>query len=308
MSAFGGLVLTNKGRNLQAKAETGVQLNFNRIAVGDGELGGSSIIELNNLINEVKSLSILKLKTLTGGKAVIGSTLSNQDIASGFYWREICVFAEDPDEGEILYCYGNAGVNAEYIPAPGGADIVEKYIDIVAIVGNVANVTATIDDSLVFATTKEFIGHVEDNTNPHQVDKAQVGLSNVDNVQQIPNSEKGQANGIATLDASGKVPAIQIPDSTNSGNDVNISVLENGQITVPANGEIGVYAGGVGTEFIVSYNVNDWPYNYSGDKISYYLTEHHLPTVPKSTDVNFTNSGSDDVEINYSILSVSYST
>lgn len=155
MSAFGGLILTNKGRNLQTKAQTGVQLNFTRIAIGSGDLGGSSILDLNALKIQVKSVLISKLKTLPGGKAVVGSSFSNTDIVAGFYWREIGVFAQDPDEGEVLYCYGNSGVNAEYIPAGGGADIVEKSVDVITIVGNAANVTATIEQSLIFASIQD---------------------------------------------------------------------------------------------------------------------------------------------------------
>ena len=41
--------------------------------------------------------------------------------------------------------------------------------------------------------------------------KTDVGLSNVDNVKQIPLSQKGSNNGVAELDASGKVPANQLP-------------------------------------------------------------------------------------------------
>lgn len=155
MSAFGGLILTNKGRNLQAKAQSGVPLNFTRIGVGDGSLGAGSILELSGLIHEVKSLAILKLKTMPGGKAVVGGMLSNQEIITGFYWRELGVFAHDPDIGEILYCYGNAGANAEYIPAGGGADILDKYVDIVTIVGNASNVTAEISSSLIYVTQEE---------------------------------------------------------------------------------------------------------------------------------------------------------
>lgn len=154
MSAFGGLILTNQGRNLQVKAQTGVQLQFTRIAIGDGSLGGTSILELNSLISEKKSLTISKLKVLTDGKATVGAVLSNQDITSGFYFREIGVFANDPDLGEILYCYGNAGDTADYIPAGsnGGSDLIEKSIDVITIVGNAESVTATIDSSMVFET------------------------------------------------------------------------------------------------------------------------------------------------------------
>ncbi len=53
--------------------------------------------------------------------------------------------------------------------------------------------------------------HVGNKQNPHGVTKAQVGLGSVDNVQQIPLSQKGVANGVATLDAKGKVPVEQMP-------------------------------------------------------------------------------------------------
>ena len=53
--------------------------------------------------------------------------------------------------------------------------------------------------------------HVGDTQNPHGVTKAQVGLGSVDNVQQIPLSQRGVANGVATLDAKGKVPVEQMP-------------------------------------------------------------------------------------------------
>lgn len=161
MSAFGGLILTNKGRNLQAKAQLGTALHFTRIALGDYDIGGESILDLSSLKHEVKSLPIVKLKLLSVGKAVVGAVFSNEDMKSGFYWREIGIFANDPENGEILYCYGNAGTNAEYIPAGGGADIIEKSIDVTAIVGNTTNVTATIDQSLIFASQKDIENKVD---------------------------------------------------------------------------------------------------------------------------------------------------
>ncbi|WP_409174797.1 hypothetical protein [Brevibacillus fortis] len=136
MVAFGGITLTNKGRNLQAKAQTGVELKFTRFGIGDGELGGQSIIDLNALISQKQSLGIAKLKTMPGGKAVAGTVISNKDLTTGFYFREIGLFAQDPTEGEILYGYANCGTTAEYIPANGGSDLIEKTFDVVMIIGN----------------------------------------------------------------------------------------------------------------------------------------------------------------------------
>lgn len=59
--------------------------------------------------------------------------------------------------------------------------------------------------------TADLDAHLSDYDNPHQVTKAQVGLANVENVKQIPYSEKGVANGVATLGASGKIPSNQFP-------------------------------------------------------------------------------------------------
>ncbi|WP_240764763.1 phage tail protein [Paenibacillus dendritiformis] len=151
MGAF-TIMITNRGKALQAKAQTGVELHYTRFRVGDGQLGGRPISDLNGLINPILSLPITKLQTRAGGRAVVGTVMTNQDVTTGFYFREIGIFAQDPDIGEILYCYGNAGETADYIPAKGGANIIEEPIEISTIVGNASNVTATIDGSMVYAT------------------------------------------------------------------------------------------------------------------------------------------------------------
>jgi hypothetical protein len=157
MGVFGGLFLTNRGRNLQVKAQTGIQLNFTRMAIGDGVLGSSSILELNRLRNERLSLPLTKLRVISGGQATLGSVLRNQEIDAGFYFREIGIFATDPDAGEILYMYGNAGDLADYIPAgqEGSTDLLEKTIDVAVLVGNASNISATINQSLIYETPAE---------------------------------------------------------------------------------------------------------------------------------------------------------
>ena len=153
MSAFNGLTLTTAGQNLLLKAQTGTQIKVTKVSVGDGALAqGQQAKALTKIINEIKVLQIIKLKVLATNKADIGVVLSNQDITTGFYFREIGVYALDPDIGEILYCYGNAGSTAEYIPPKGGADVIEKSIDLFLMVGDATNVTATIDNSAVYAT------------------------------------------------------------------------------------------------------------------------------------------------------------
>lgn len=47
-------------------------------------------------------------------------------------------------------------------------------------------------------------------TNPHGIAKSTIGLGNVTNDAQVKRSEMGKANGVATLDANGRVPLAQL--------------------------------------------------------------------------------------------------
>lgn len=55
--------------------------------------------------------------------------------------------------------------------------------------------------------------HLSNTSNPHVVTKSQIGLGNVDDLQQIPLTYKGAANGVAELDSNTKVPIAQLPNS-----------------------------------------------------------------------------------------------
>ena len=69
----------------------------------------------------------------------------------GFYWREIGIMAQDPDEGEILFAYQNAFSQAEYIPG-SLSETVEKIIRLRITLTQVSAVTFTIDDSILYMT------------------------------------------------------------------------------------------------------------------------------------------------------------
>lgn len=58
--------------------------------------------------------------------------------------------------------------------------------------------------------------HIANKQNPHEVTKTQVGLGNVTNDSQVKRSEMGTNNGVATLDADGKVPESQLPAGVTS--------------------------------------------------------------------------------------------
>lgn len=200
--SFGSIIFTDRGRLLQAKAQTGKQLNFTKIQLGDGALGGQAIQPLSALISPKKNVAITTIK-IGEGTATVGGILNNSDITTGFYWREVGLFARDPDtNAEILYCYGNAGALAEYIPAGGGSEILEKRLDIIAIIGNAANVSATIDSSLVFLTPSELDGH---NTSPQAHEDIRLLINNLSNPATKEALGLVKIGDNLTVDAEGRV-------------------------------------------------------------------------------------------------------
>lgn len=152
MANFPGLQMTAAGRDLQAKAQTGVPLNFSRVAIGDGEKP-ADYEPLVALVGEKLSLNIVNFELLGDGTSKLHVLLTNQNVVEGFFIREIGVMAIDPDTGdELLYSYSNAEQYSDFLPAFGGETFVEMLFDLITVVGNAANVTAVIDDFLAHAT------------------------------------------------------------------------------------------------------------------------------------------------------------
>lgn len=97
--------------------------------------------------------------------------------------------------------------------------------------------------------------------------KGDVGLGNVDNVKQIPMSMKGDLNGVAELDANGKVPASQLPGY------VDDIVDFEGIMQLPPTLEMGSYSGApagiayvrTGAYFVARTSDNKCYGNWGGD-------------------------------------------
>ncbi len=156
--SFTAPVFTNAGRQLQTKGLTGTPIVFTKIGIGDGETGNQSITELEALINTVIEVDISTARR-TDYSYTVGGSFTNAAMSSGFYWRELGLYAADPDypddrSKDILYCYQNAYTLAEYI-ASAASSIIEKTVRIAAMVGDAENVSATIDSSTVYVTMKE---------------------------------------------------------------------------------------------------------------------------------------------------------
>ena len=170
--------MTTAGRLALSKVQaSGKSLNFSKFAFGDGQLNGSLEIERTALINQKDTQPITRLR-VNGDNTVTVGTKRPGNAVGGYYLREIGLFATDPDNSsaEILYGYANAGNDAQYLPTTGGAEIVEKTINVIISITNGTVVTATVSTGTA-VTPEEFAAHVDDTDNPHDVSAEQVGAA-----------------------------------------------------------------------------------------------------------------------------------
>ena len=158
MAGFDKIYITTAGARLAAKTIEGKQLKFSVAKLGSGTLTDSSMTAIKartNLVNTVMTIDITKVEQTSDTQATISFILQNTKASSAFYFRELGIFALDPDtKEEILFAYAYAGSNAEYINN-SVSEIVEKNINIVVTVDNASNVTINLDPNQIYVTEDE---------------------------------------------------------------------------------------------------------------------------------------------------------
>lgn len=162
LGTFADNAITALGEDLISKALVGQQIKFTRIVLGDGYMpAAQSPQTMTDVVSPRVEVPITKCELNTSGDAVVGGRWDNSQQAEGFFWRELALYAEDPDKGEILYSYGNSGGTAEYIPA-ATATLVEKLIDVITFVGYATDVTAVFDPNFNISLDYITIPEIDD--------------------------------------------------------------------------------------------------------------------------------------------------
>ena len=162
--------------------------------MGSGAYSGS-VSALTKLVKEEVSVSIDRA-VLNGDNSSFNfeGYMDNEGLQTGFEWREIGLFMEDPSNpsNEILLCYSNSGDASDYIPASSD-ERYEKHLTIQVAFSNATSITINAPDPSSIVGRTEFEEykqqaeqsletHTGNTDNPHSVTKEQVGLGNVPNV------------------------------------------------------------------------------------------------------------------------------
>lgn len=151
-----GTVITVKGRSLIAKMIVlESMIHFTRAAVGTGSLPPGYDPQYATGLNHYQMDGKITAAKADGEVADITFQISSAEAEEGFVVTEAGLFAEDPDEGEILYAYLDMSTDPQYIYQRGGSVNKVAEITLGVIIGAIEKVTARIaPDSLV--TRKEF--------------------------------------------------------------------------------------------------------------------------------------------------------
>ena len=186
MAKFNGFILTEKGRELLAKGLAGETITFTKMAIGDGT-SLTSERERTALVNQITTLPILNINVKRNGTCEINALLTNKSVTTGFYIKELGIFAHGNDNVEILYAY-NISTSPDFVPPFSANNVVEiEYVDTI-IVDQVANVTAVIDPSVTYITKK----YADENYLVSSRLAEILGLEFGGNIQDIGNKTKGK--------------------------------------------------------------------------------------------------------------------
>lgn len=146
-------VITKKGLALLAKTPTGAEVPVTRWQIGTGALSAEAeAADLEALVTPLKYIPVSSC-TNQGKQALVLGQFTNTGM-DAFTWEELGLWATDPDEGEILYAVGNARGEGELIE--GYTTKIREFIFGMELAfDSAANVSVTVNETLIFATKTE---------------------------------------------------------------------------------------------------------------------------------------------------------
>lgn len=108
MNIWSNTVMTDKGRALMAKLTQGNTLNITKAIAGAGFVTPGLLSKQIEVTNPKQSLSFKTVSYPETGKCAMPVALNNKGLTDGYEVTQIGLFAEDPDEGEILFFISQA--------------------------------------------------------------------------------------------------------------------------------------------------------------------------------------------------------
>lgn len=115
MNIWENAVLTDKGTALQAKLVDGQTLHITKVVSGGAKVPVVNLRQQTNVTDGGKEITLQPVR-IEGDKTVLPVLLENTGLEEGYDLWQVGIYAQDPEEGEILYCLAQAS-EAKHIPS-----------------------------------------------------------------------------------------------------------------------------------------------------------------------------------------------
>lgn len=161
MAKYPAVITTLAGTNTIAEANASKQaLIFTKIVIGAGDTP-ASIPRVTALTDKRLELAITKSVKTGDGQFMVQGLLSNKNLETGFYAREIGLMAKAGENGqEVLFSYTNGGNYVDYIPDKNTP--MDSYtFTITTVIGNAEKVQTIVSDNGV-ASVHDLEAHNDD--------------------------------------------------------------------------------------------------------------------------------------------------
>lgn len=146
MSNWIPVVITKKGLALQAKVEAGTVLKFTKMALGSGK--PNDLATATALASLKQNLAIAS-KDVNNNTCVVYATGTNIGVTTAYQASELGLYAQDPDEGEILYAV-TTDDTPDTVPSNSSATVITQRIGLAVAVSASSTVS-------VVLSTKGFV-------------------------------------------------------------------------------------------------------------------------------------------------------
>lgn len=115
MNIWESTVLTDKGADLQAKLVDGQTLQITKVMTGALKVPVVNLRQQTSVTEGGKRINLQEART-EGDKMILPVFLENTNLEEGYDLWQVGIYAQDPEEGEILYCIAQTSA-AKHIPS-----------------------------------------------------------------------------------------------------------------------------------------------------------------------------------------------
>ena len=187
----------------------GAETAFTRVCTSSTDYSSSDLASLTAISGTEQENTEFSVARENDTEVAVSAIFSNTSLTDGYYLRTIGLYAEDPDDGEILYAVAVESSGSCYMPAYNGSTVSGASVRLVVAVGNADSVTLVMDDSAV--ATAADIANLQSQINSIGTNAASANalsslsdnLSAVSNNVASLNSSLGNYMATATYDPAG---------------------------------------------------------------------------------------------------------